>query len=124
MTFVTLCHPCVPISKFIHRKIVSTETSQLQGNLKTENNEIKKEFEELRVRDEERMEEMKVRDEERMLEMKVRDEERMLEMKEMIRKLSEGSGKQEMAPMYMLQVGIIVFGCMVVGLALFQHNKR
>ena len=51
-------------------------------------------------------------------------EERMDEMKEMIRKLSEGGGKQEMTPMYMLQVGIIVVGCMVVGLALFQHNKR
>ena len=51
-------------------------------------------------------------------------EERMDEMKEMIRKLSEGGGKQEMSPMYILQVGIIVVGCMVVGLALFQHNKR
>ena len=75
--------------------------------------------EELRVRDEERIEEMK----EEQRELKEMKEEQR-ELKQMIRKLSEGGGKQEMTPMYMLQVGIIVVGCMVVGLALFQHNKR
>jgi hypothetical protein len=95
--------------KSIEREDIKFGLAQLEGNIRTENVERKKEMDELRVRDEERMEEMK---------------EEQRELKEMIRKLSEGGGKQEMTPMYMLQVGIIVFGCMVVGLALFQHNKR
>ena len=49
-------------------------------------------------------------------------EERMDEMKEMIRKLSEGDGKQEMTAMCMLHVGIIAIGCMALGLALFRRH--
>ncbi|GFH52940.1 hypothetical protein CTEN210_09416 [Chaetoceros tenuissimus] len=106
------------IDRTVHRTINSKEEKErdikeLKGEVHNLSNELHfikdKEMEELRVRDEERMEEMK---------------EEQRELKEMIRKLSEGGGKQEMTPMYMLQVGIIVVGCMVVGLALFQHNKR